>query len=57
MISVPGGRVSEGDSLGFHGSELIETGGEGVVVGCDQVSKGGVLDESRVRDGVGQKGV
>ena len=55
MISVPGGGVGERDNLSFYWSELIETGGEGVIIDCDQVSSS-VLDEGGVRDGIGQEG-
>ena len=56
MISVPGGGVSERDNLSFYWSELLGTGGDGVIIDCDQVSRGGILDEGRVRDGIGQEG-
>ena len=52
MIGVPGGRVSERDILGFYWSELVETGGESIVIGVDQVSRGNILGDGGVRDGV-----
>ena len=40
MISVPGSRVSEGDCSTFGRSSLVKAGGEHIVVGVDQFSRG-----------------
>ena len=42
VVSVPGGGVVVGDGLGFDGGELVEAGGQCVVVVVNQVCGGGV---------------
>lgn len=56
MISVPWGRVSEGDCASFHRSNLVEARRKCIVVCFDKFSGGDDWSEGRVRDGVSQCG-